>query len=47
VIARHRGLASDEEIVHSINAARDSGIAIEEIDAAVDAAERPEAQAEQ
>jgi hypothetical protein len=47
VIARHRGLASDEEIRHSINAARDSGIAIEEIDAAVDAAERPEVQAEQ
>jgi len=47
VIARHRGLALDEEIEYSINAARDSGIAIEEIDAAVDAADRPDAQAEQ
>jgi hypothetical protein len=43
VIARHRGLASDEEIEYSVNAARSGGISIEEIEAAMAAADRPEA----
>ena len=46
VIARHRGLTSDEEIEHSVNAARSSGISIEEIEAAMAAADRPEAREE-
>jgi hypothetical protein len=45
-IARHRGLASDEQLESSIDAARQGGIAIEEIDAAVAAANLPEARAE-
>jgi hypothetical protein len=46
VIARHRGLASDEEVEHSVNAATEGGIPIKEIEAAVAAADRPEAQEE-
>jgi hypothetical protein len=45
-IARHRGLASDEDVDYSINAARDGGISSEEIDAALAAADRPEAREE-
>ncbi len=43
VIAERRGLASDEQLEHSVNAARKGGISIEEIEAAVAAAELPEA----
>ena len=46
VIARHRGLASDDEVDYSINAARNGGISSEEIDAALAAADRPEARQE-
>jgi hypothetical protein len=46
VIARHRGLASDEEIEHSVNAGRERGISTEEIDAAIAAGDRPEAREE-
>jgi hypothetical protein len=46
VIARHRGLASDEEIEHSVNAGRERGISTEEIDAAIAAGHRPEAREE-
>jgi hypothetical protein len=46
VIARHRGLATDEEIDHSVNAATDGGISIEEIEAAIAAADRPAARRE-
>ena len=45
-IERHRGLASGQEIEHSVRAARDAGISAEEIDAAIAAADRPEARAE-
>ncbi len=46
VIARHRGLASDEEVEHSVSAARNGGISTEEIEAAMAAADRPEAREE-
>ena len=46
VIARHRGLASDDEVEASINAARHGGISTDEIQAATVAADRPEASAE-
>ena len=46
VIARHRGLASDDEVDYSINAARNGGISTEEIEAATVAADRPEAREE-
>lgn len=46
VIARHRGVASDAEIEHSVNAARNGGISSDEIDAAIAAADRPAARAE-
>jgi hypothetical protein len=46
VIARHRRLASDEEIEYSVNAARNGGISIEEIEAAMTAADRPDAREE-
>lgn len=46
VIARHRGLASDDEVAYSVNAARNGGISNEEIEAARVAADRPEAREE-
>ena len=46
VIERHRGLASEQEIEHSVQAARDGGISAEETDAAIAAADRPEAREE-
>ncbi len=46
VIARHRGLASDEQVEHSVDAAMQGGISNEEIEAAVAAANRPEARDE-
>jgi hypothetical protein len=46
VIERHRGLASDHEIEHSVQAAREGGISAEEIEAAIAAADRPEAREE-
>ena len=46
VIARHRGLASDGEIEHSVNAATKRGISTEEIAAAIAAGDRPEAREE-
>ena len=46
VIERHRGLASGQEIEHSVRAARDGGISAEEIDAAIAAADRPQAREE-
>lgn len=46
VIARHRGLASDQQVERSLDAAANGGISIEEIDAAVAAADRPEARDE-
>jgi hypothetical protein len=46
VVERHRGLASDQEIEHSVNAAKDGGISSEEIEAAIAAANRPEARRE-
>lgn len=46
VIARHRGLASQEEIEHAVTVAREGGIAIEEIAAALAAGDRPEAREE-
>jgi hypothetical protein len=45
-VARQRGLASDEQLERSVNAARDAGISIQEIEAAVVAGDRPDAQAE-
>jgi hypothetical protein len=39
VIARHRGLASDEQVEHSVTAAANGGISLEEIQAAVTAAD--------
>jgi hypothetical protein len=47
VIARHRGLASDEQVEHSVNAAASAGISSEEIQAAITAANRPKAREEQ
>jgi hypothetical protein len=46
VIARHRGLASDEQVEHSVAVARNAGISLEEVEAAVTAADRPEARGE-
>jgi hypothetical protein len=46
VVERHRGLASDQEIEHSLQAARDGGIPREQIEAAIAAANRPEAREE-
>lgn len=46
VIERHRGLASDEAIERSVHAAREGGISTEEIDAAIAAADLPEAREE-
>ena len=40
-IARHRGLASDEELELSVSAARGSGISAQEIEAALAAGNRP------
>lgn len=42
-IARHRGLASEEQLEHSVSAARDAGISLPEIEAALAAADSPEA----
>jgi hypothetical protein len=47
VVEGHRGLASEEEIEHSVVAARDGGISAEEIEAAIAAADRPEAREEE
>ena len=46
VIARHRGLASAGQVEHAVDAAARGGISIEEIEAAVAAADRPEAREE-
>jgi hypothetical protein len=46
VIARHRGLASAGQVEHAVDAATSAGISIEEIQAAVTAADRPEAREE-
>jgi hypothetical protein len=46
VIERHRGLASEQEIERSLEAAREGGISAEEIEAAIAAADRPEAREE-
>jgi hypothetical protein len=46
VVEQRRGLASDAEIEHSVHAARDGGISAEEIEAAIAAANRPEARDE-
>jgi hypothetical protein len=46
VIARHQGLASDDEVEYSVNAARNGGISIDEIAAAIAAADRREAREE-
>jgi hypothetical protein len=46
VIARHRGLGSEEEIEHSVDAATSAGVAIEEIEATMAAADRPGAREE-
>ncbi len=46
VLERHRGLASDEEIEHSVKAARKAGISTEDIGAAIAAADLPEAREE-
>lgn len=46
-IARHRGLASDEQVEHAVNTATSAGISIEETEAALAAADRPEARAEE
>ncbi len=46
VIERHRGLASEPEIEHSVQAAREAGISAEQIEAAIAAADRPEASEE-
>ena len=46
VIERHRGLASEEEIEHSVRAAREGGISAEQIEAAIAAADRPEVREE-
>jgi hypothetical protein len=47
VIARHRGLGSDEQVEHSVNAAVSGGISSEEIQAAITAADRPKAREEE
>jgi len=47
VVEQHRGLATDEEIEHSVHAARESGISAAEIEAAIAAADRPEAREEE
>jgi hypothetical protein len=46
VVEQHRGLASDQEIEHSVDAAREGGISAEETEAAIAAADRPEAREE-
>lgn len=46
IVERHRGLASERDIEHSVQAAREGGISAEEIEAAIDAADRPEAREE-
>jgi hypothetical protein len=46
VIARHRRLASDQEVKHSVEVAANAGVSPEEIEAAVAAANRPEARDE-
>jgi hypothetical protein len=46
VVEQHRGLASDGEIEHSVHAAREGGISAEEIEAAIAAADRPDAREE-
>jgi hypothetical protein len=46
VIERHRGIGSEREIEHSVQAAREGGISAEEIEAAIAAADRPEAREE-
>jgi Arc/MetJ-type ribon-helix-helix transcriptional regulator len=46
VIARHRNLASDEEVKHSVEVAANAGVSPEEIEAAIAAADRPEARDE-
>jgi hypothetical protein len=46
-IARHRGLASDEQLEHSVSAARDAGISLQDIEAALAAGDRPEARKEE
>jgi hypothetical protein len=46
VIERRRGFASGQEVEHSVRAARKGGISVEEIEAAIAAADRPEAREE-
>ena len=46
VVERQRGLASGQELEHSVRAARDGGISAEEIEAAIAAGDRPEAREE-
>ncbi len=46
VIERHRGLVAEQEIEHSVQAAREGGISTEDIEAAIAAADRPEAREE-
>lgn len=46
VIERHRGLASAEQIKHSVRAAEEGGTSPDEIEAAIAAADRPEARLE-
>jgi hypothetical protein len=47
VVERHRGLTSEQEIEHSVQAAREGGISSEQIEAAIAAADRPEARREE
>jgi hypothetical protein len=46
VLERHRGLASGAEVEHSVRAASQGGIPDREIEAAVAAADRPQAREE-
>jgi hypothetical protein len=46
VIECHRGLASADQIKYSVRAAGEGGISADEIEAAIAAADRPEARAE-
>jgi hypothetical protein len=45
-IERHRGLASEQEIARSVEAAREGGISADEIEAAIASADLPEARQE-
>jgi hypothetical protein len=46
-IERHRGLASTEQVKYSVRAAGEGGISADEIEAAIAAADRPEARVEE